>query len=186
MIRQLLNMGIALAALAATTGCIETTTPLCHSGNLTDATGLEGDFQMSTLWAADGEMSSQNLSIKHIGKGKYQIGNGSQAQSVSVCQVDRWRLVEAPTQFGTYQQQILSVDPTAAISMNQMIIDQKTLKDAGIDFELVERENQNTWLPLRTREQGKSKALVIKVDSESMAVQLGKLVKPMALGMSLF
>jgi hypothetical protein len=181
-----------LAALSflSLTACIETTDPLCSDANRVDVPGFARQYRLSLLFDPAQDMKDSSINIIHVGVGRYKTETGLRAgNEVSTCQVGRWTLAESSTDYGTYQQQILSIGRNnGTASMSSLLANRHALDKAGVSYQIVERTTRSSgwgkFLQLQNEE--KHNVMVIRADSTAAKEALEKLAVPSGIGMLMY
>jgi len=181
---------LAVLSVLCLTACIETTNPLCSDANRVDVPGFARQYRLSFLFDPTQDMKNAAFNIIHVGVGRYKTETGLHGGSeASTCQVGRWTLIESSTDYGTYQQQILSIGRNnATASMNSILADRHALDKAGISYQIVERKKKPTYWRkfFQLQNDEKHNVMVIKTDSAAAKEALEKLAVPSGIGMLMY
>jgi hypothetical protein len=183
---------LILSAFLPLAACVETTSPLCDSSNKTNVPDLKESYKISMLMVGkdSASFSEQGLTFKNTGTGEYDVDGGAGPQHFSTCKVGSWHIAETKNSFGTYQQTILSAKGDGSMTQSQFIIDPNTLKQMGVNFSIVERQepkSQKQWRQFfgANDDEKKYSVIVINNDNSTATEIVRKIGMPFAIGFTL-
>jgi hypothetical protein len=186
--KTVLAAGIIVLGMGFT-GCVEYAAPLCSAENLEDIPGLDGHKVFSML-ESDFNLKSQGVDVDHTSKGTYFKG------AVQTCRLGSNMIMQEKTKVGTYR--ITAVNSSATgLGLSTLVVGIKELNQAGIQYAIVERDNQDTtqaWIQRLnlssavaafSSQKGKSKVLIVDNSVADGRKFLEKSAVPMGLGIVL-
>lgn len=113
------------------TACVEYTSPICNSTNLTDS-NIEGEKKFMIYSNFEGEELVSE--ITRTGKGTYQAAAAGEVQDINTCKTSKGLYAEFKTPFGTYMGDVLNHLPNGNFMMASHFVSKSVLDREKIPY----------------------------------------------------